>query len=333
MMTHLQITNFYRLQQVVLNRPAALNALDYDMIRGLDEICHQANDQILLVSGAGGRAFCAGGDIKAAYAGGVAARNGTATIDPVVDYFRHEYHMNGVLAQMTRPTIALMNGITMGGGVGVAAPCHYRIGCEITRWAMPETGIGFFPDVGAMYYLRQCPELIGLYLAMMGHVIDSPAAMLKWGLITHYVPIEQHANLIKALGHATDNDVANILADFHAPPPGSSDEIGDDLLACFEADDPNLILENLRQKHPEQAAILTGRSPHSVETAFTYYRWAKGRDLAAVLSQDLRLAGVFLHNPDFYEGVRAQVIDKDRSPKWQDSSLEAVDQKQIAGYF
>jgi enoyl-CoA hydratase len=337
MTSHLLFTLSGRLQTVTLNRPLALNALNDDMIRGIERLCEQNDDHTLLITGAGDRAFCAGGDIKAAYAGGRSARAGAGSMEPVIDYFRHEYRMNGLLAALQRPTIAVMNGITMGGGVGVSAPCRYRIGCEATKWAMPETGIGFFPDVGSMYYLHHCPEPVGLFLAMTGHVVVSAAAMLEWGLITHFVPVERHADLFKTLAAATADDVPNILDDFHTPPPGrnrgGADDIHDHVLNCFEAGAPVLIREELTRAAPDYAAHLTGRSPHSVMTAFTYYRWATGRALADILAQDLHLARIFLDHPDFYEGVRAQVIDKDRAPRWQDASLEAVDPNRIAGYF
>lgn len=327
---HLLSTISSHLQVLTLNRPAALNALDHNMIRGLDQAARTKDPRPLLMTGRGDRAFCAGGDIKAAYAGGMAARNGAGTLQPVLDYFHDEYRMNAVLAATKRTTIALLNGVTMGGGVGVAAPCKYRVGCENTIWAMPETGIGFFPDVGTMYYLHQCPEPVGRFLALTGHIVRHASTMLAWGLITHYVPRDRHDDLIKSISNSKIKSIANILDEFHVPPPDTPPEIDLAILDVFNDPDPISIRDHLP---PHGASVLESRCPHSVVTAALYYDWSKGRNLAQVLAKDHELAIRFLQHPDFYEGIRAQVMDKDRNPRWRDASLEAVDQSAIAGYF
>ena len=166
-MSFLQIENIDGIKVITLNRPEALNSLNSEMIDGivaaLDEAEPDPSVKAVLFKGAGGKAFCAGGDIKAAREGAIAAKNGLIKLSQVTDFFVREYQLNKRLFHYSKPTISFMNGITMGGGVGIANACLYKIATEKTIWAMPEVTIGFFPDVGAGYYLAQCPDFVGRY--------------------------------------------------------------------------------------------------------------------------------------------------------------------------
>jgi enoyl-CoA hydratase len=176
---------------ITLNRPEALNALTLGMIRAIRHIlAHCKEDEavkVIVFKGAGGRAFCAGGDIKAVYHAGVGLTDPAEKAALARTYFADEYRMNRELFAYPKPIVAMMDGITMGGGFGVAGPCRYRVATENTAFAMPETGIGFFPDVGSMYYLTRVPDRMGHWLALTGQTING-ANMMAYGLASHSMP-------------------------------------------------------------------------------------------------------------------------------------------------
>lgn len=342
---------------VTLNRPAALNALTLEMVRALSGALRRwENDetvQAVIISGAGGRAFCAGGDIKAAYTTGMAYRRGETVPRTMALFFGEEYQMNRLLYHFKKPLIALMNGITMGGGYGIAGPCRYRVASEDTLCAMPETAIGFFPDVGSAAYLNKAPGAAGMYLGLSADHIG-PSDSLYAGLATHYIPQDQQQDMIAALASALkglaaqdqpDQIIADILDRYHEKP----DQDGSGPLArhrdlideAFAGADVETICEALKSARQDIAqaqkivALLDSRAPTSLKVTYEHLRRAGAQELDfdAVTAADFTLAQHFLMGHDFYEGVRAMVITKDRSPGWDPAHLRDVDDAMVAGYF
>lgn len=339
---------------VTLNRPAALNALSLSMIRalsaGLDEWERDETVAAVLIDGAGERAFCAGGDIKAAYRAGMACHEagGKSARDfhaPAV-FFHEEYRLNRRLFHFKKPVVALMNGITMGGGYGIAGPCAFRVACEKTVFAMPETGIGFFPDIAGAHYLNRCPGLAGLYLAVSGAQIAA-ADTAALGLATHHVPgalwDDMRAVLQAALEGEGGRDpaaaVREILDRFTATPAeaGPVERHMDVIARRFGGADVETIVDGLRSDPSPWAAaaaeLIATRSPTSLKVSLARMKEAEGKSFDAVIAEDFVLAQHFLMGRDFYEGVRAMVIDKDRRPQWAPSRLEDVSESDVRVYF
>ncbi len=316
---------------VTLDRPEALNSLNAPMVEGLleilDESENDSNIRAVFIKGEGGRAFCAGGDIKAARLGAIAIRDGRIGLGQVVDFFVKEYGLNRRLFHYAKPLISFMNGITMGGGVGIAGACKIRIATEKTAWAMPEVSIGFFPDVGAAYYLTRAPQKAGYYLALTGGSLSNPADLLKCGFATHYMQSDKESAVLK--------DVSAI--DAHHVDPGEPSLPYGDIENCFSANTVEGILDNLDRYGTEwasgTAALIRAKSPSSLKVALRHLQLAEGQDFDTVSARDLKLAGKFLQHDDLIEGVRAVVVDKDRQPKWSPATLAEVGMDQLAGYF
>ncbi|UVO52692.1 enoyl-CoA hydratase/isomerase family protein [Sphingomonas sp. SUN039] len=315
------------LGRIRLNRPKALNALTTDMcLRMLDALADfEADDEIALVviDHAQGRGFCAGGDIRmlsdSMKGDGVAARA----------FFHTEYRLDHRLFTYPKPTVSIMDGITMGGGVGIALPCRYRIATENTRFAMPETGIGLFPDVGGSWYLSRLPGQVGKFMGLTGARLDG-AECLALGLATHYIASADVPAAIAAL-----NDSADIFATLKSHGVGAPlarivenrthiDRLfaGDSvagIMAALEADGSEWALKEL--------ATLRSKSPLSMAVALRQLReGAAMTDFADIMRMEYRIAVRVLAHPDFIEGVRAVVIDKDNAPRWvPDASSADVD--------
>lgn len=333
--------------QATMNRPESLNALSLEMIRTLSaNLSAWENDpsvRAVFVDGAGGRAFCAGGDVKSTYRIGMAFRRGEADESVLMLFFAEEYGLNRQLFHFKKPLLAFMNGITMGGGFGVAGPCRYRIASEKTLFAMPETGIGLFPDVGSMYFLTRCPGGAGAYLALTGSSIG-PDDMLYCGLATHYIPLARQAECRAKISAALDSGggdgaIAEILADFHAPsgeagPLQTNAECVD---RCFSGPDVRDIAAKLRADDSpwaqQQGDIIESRSPMSLKVSLEHFRRSKALDFDAITAQDFILTRHFLRGHDFYEGVRAVLIDKDKQPQWDPKSLDDVSSGAVPEYF
>ncbi len=327
------------LKCVLLDRPEALNSLNGEMVDSLLAVLSAARGdagiKTFFFKGAGGKAFCAGGDIKAARLGAIAIKEGRMSLESVVSFFVDEYELNKELFHYAKPTISFMNGITMGGGVGIAGACRYRITTEKTVWAMPEVTIGFFPDVGAAHYLSRAPHHVGRYLAMTGAHIANPADLIKCGLATHFMPLEKEQPLVEALA-ASGAGTEEIIAGF-AVAPGDTSLPYDKIESCFGADNAEAILENLAQDGGawalETEALIRSKSPTSVKVALRHVMLAENEDFDTIIARDLKLAGHFLMGHDLIEGVRAAVVDKDRSPKWNPPTLERVGKEQIEAFF
>ncbi len=318
---------------VTLNRPAALNALSHNMIKhllpGLDAWEKDPAVMAILFRGAGGKAFCAGGDIKSTWAN----RADVAAND---HYFYDEYNLNRRLFHYTKPLIALMDGITMGGGYGVAGYCDYKIATENTRWAMPETGIGFFPDIGSTYELSRMPGALGIFLALTGITTNAEDAYYA-GAATHYMQAVQVSSLVDDL--VAGGDVATTVARYHHA-PATVGPIQQNLAIierCFGQADVSAILAALGQDHSDWAqsilTLLHTRSPLSLCVTFERMKRAGVQDFDQLIELDYVIARHFMRGDEFFEGVRAMLIDKDKAPKWQPGSVAEVSKTAVSRHF
>jgi len=321
-----------RAGRILLNRPKALNALDLEMIRSLTHVLTDWHDDphvhVVVIEGAGDRAFCAGGDIRALRDNKL---NGNR---PAVDaFFTEEYALNRMIATYPKPYVALIDGICMGGGIGVSVHAPYRVATEHAMFAMPETAIGFFPDIGATFFLPRLPGRIGVYLGLTGARMQGADAVHA-GLATQFTPRAQLAALSAALAQ----DGAGALAEYAAPLPAFSlAEQRAALDHCFAADTVPTIVQRLEADGSDWAKraieMLRGVSPSAL--CFTLKALQRGADLTLphALDAEFALTHTTMRYPDFAEGVRAMVVDKDRQPHWQPARIEDVDPAAIAALF
>jgi enoyl-CoA hydratase len=307
---------------VTLNRPKALNALSAGMIEGLVAVLAEweKNPAIrtVYIKGAGDRAFCSGGDVKAVWQAG----KGGKRIEQL-KYFAAEYALDAQIFHYKKPIVAFMDGITMGGGYGIAGNCKYRIATEKTIFAMPETGIGFFTDVGSVYHLSRTPGSVGRYLALSGLSI-SGVDMIYARLADGFIASSKQDELMTRL---RTEEAGIVLADMAQRPRECDscelqkrrEEIDD----CFTDGVAEDVIESLTgSEWAEQTrAVIESRSPTSVRICDMHLWFAAGQEFDAVIGRDLLLAGRFMENPDFYEGIRAALVDKDRKPLWNPATL------------
>jgi enoyl-CoA hydratase len=329
------------LMVVTLNRPGALNALTLPMCRALDEGLRrwQADPAVgaVLIKGEGERAFCAGGDIR--WLHGVLTTEGVAA---ACRFYAVEYPMNARLHRLGKPWIALLDGIVMGGGVGISVHGSHRIVTERTLFAMPETGIGLFPDVGATFMLPRRPGALGCYLGLTGARLAA-ADCLHAGIGTAYVAADRLPALESALaGTSLRADpfatVDAVLAEFRTDPgPPPLLDLRARVDACFRQDSLAAVLAALRAEASGwgagQAEELASKSPTSLAVTFRQLREGAGLDFDAAMRLEYRLVHRFMAGHDFREGVRALLIDKDRRPKWRPDRLDGVSDAMVDGYF
>lgn len=319
--------------RIVLNRPRALNALDLEMIRALDralaDFAADPTVQLVTIAGAGGRAFCAGGDVRAirdnSLAGDYAASEA---------FFAGEYAVNRAIAEFSKPFVALIDGISMGGGMGLSIHGSHRAVTEAAVMAMPETTIALFPDIGASFFLPRLSDQIGIWAALTGARLG-PGDALAAGLATHFVPRAELPRL--AAGLARDG-IAALGACTTRPPPETLDAPTRAAIArCFSAADvPEIIAALAREGTPwakAQIDALRAASPTSLFVSLEVMRRGAASTLAEALATELRLTRSVTRHPDFLEGVRAQVVEKTRDPKWRPASIEAVDPAAIRAMF
>ena len=327
---NLIVTTHGKIGRIRLNRPAALHALTTEMCVGiLDALAHFETDdsvEVVVFDHAEGRGFCAGGDIRmladSMKGDGVAARA----------FFHTEYRMNHRLFTYAKPTISIMDGITMGGGVGIALPCRYRIATENTRFAMPETGIGLFPDVGASWYLSRLPGRIGTFLAFTGARLDG-AECLAVGLATHYLTAGDVPVVLTALSDNATDIHATLKAHSTGAPLARIVENRTHIDRLFAASSVAGVIKALANDASDWAAkelaTLKTKSPLSMAVAMRQMReGAALTDFADIMRMEYRIACRVAAQPDFVEGVRALIVDKDNAPHWtadaSDADLEAV---------
>ncbi|HEY4076718.1 MAG TPA: enoyl-CoA hydratase/isomerase family protein [Rhizomicrobium sp.] len=309
---------------LTLNRPAALNALSHGMIRALAaQLADWADDddvRVVAIRGTGDRGFCAGGDIRAVQQSVVAGKDEGARL------LRDEYHLNAAIGSFSKPFVALLHGIAMGGGAGVSVHGRYRLADASLDFAMPETGIGFIPDVGSSHFLSRCPDELGMYLALTGARIGVGDA-LDAGLMTHAVDKGNFELVLGSLAHGGGVEDA-IAPHAHKAKPGPLAPHRRRIETIFSAVSVEAILERLDRDGSdfarETAQTIRAKSPTSVKIVFRQIREGRNLDLKQCLAMEYRVAMRVLGGHDFREGVRAVLVDKDRNPKWQPSSLAAV---------
>jgi len=320
---------------IILNRPKALNALNLSMVNKIHPKLKlwEKEKMLVLIKGTGEKAFCAGGDVRAVVEAGLKGnRLGH-------EFFRNEYLLNGVIGTYGIPYIALIDGIVMGGGVGLSVHGHYRVATERTLFAMPETAIGLFPDVGGSYFLPRLGGKLGTYLALTGHRLKG-VDVLKAGIATHYVESKNIGKLEKALLDCTsEHDVKEVLKQFNKRDE-SEFSLAPYLVQinrCFGASTVEGILEELEKDKSEWAQntlkTLSKMSPTSLKVSFKVINVGSKLTLGECLQMEYRLAVNCLANKDFYEGVRALLIDKDQNPKWSPKNLPEVTTKMVDSYF
>lgn len=321
--------------RITLNRPKALNALTHAMVLEITDRLHDwASDDAVrevVITGAGERAFCAGGDVV-----GIAKRilAGEVGSGLSAEFFREEYRLNRIIRTYPKPYVAILDGITMGGGVGLSIHGRYRIATERTVLAMPEMAIGFFPDVGGGYVLARFPGKLGLYMALSGARARA-ADCLYLGAATHYLADENLAALVGAIGEAPIKE----LLDKHAEDPGAAPMVAQAAAIdrCFSPDSVEGILSALDAEGGEwaekTAATLRRMAPLSLKVAQRQLERAAALDFDADMVMEYRLCQRFMADHDFAEGVRAVLIDKDNAPAWRPASLEAVSDEAIEAYF
>jgi enoyl-CoA hydratase len=324
---------------VTLNRPRALNAVTLIMVRALRQQLDAWRDDPgvtrVVIMGAGGRAFSAGGDLRQVYELGRSGRQDEALI-----YWREEYALNDVIKHYAKPYVALLDGIVMGGGVGVSVHGSHRVAGDKFLFAMPEVGIGFFPDVGATWFLPRLPGELGTFCAVTGERLGSADAVSS-GIATHRVGSADIPHLVDALCDASSVDQALAYARPQEAGPITSRRAVID--RAFAADTVETILANLDHEaktgQPDAqwaaatAATIRSRSPTSVKLALAQVRWGRERSFAECMRAEFRIVSRIVHDHDFYEGVRALIIDKDNQPRWRPATLAEVADKDIERHF
>lgn len=334
-MTDVILSRDGQVGRITLDRPGALHALTAEMTleitRALTAWADDPGVALVLLDHAGVRGFCAGGDIRRL------AEHATEDPAALRAFFLAEYRLNDLMQGYRKPIVAVMDGVVMGGGAGIALPALYRVATERTLFAMPETAIGFFPDVGSSWRLPRMPGRIGWWLALTGARIG-PADCLLTGVATDYVETAR-IEAFKAALIADPAGVERILTEFEADagrPPLADHR---DLIArAFDAESVEAVIAALEADGgawaAEQAALLRARSPQSLKVTFRQMRLGAGMEsFTAVMAMEYALAVRIAARPDFREGVRAVVVDKDHRPRWSPASLDEVGDDTVAEIF
>jgi enoyl-CoA hydratase len=318
---------------VTLNRPKAINSLNQGMVNTLADVLAEwerdGQVRAVVLSGAGERGLCAGGDVVAIYhsarADGVAARR----------FWRDEYLLNAQIGRFEKPYVSLMDGIVMGGGVGVGAHANTRVVTDTSKIAMPEVGIGFIPDVGGAYLLSRAPGSLGLHAALTGAPF-SGADAIALGFADHFIPHDKLDAFSKAI--VADGVEQALAAHAVVPPPSDLEAQRDWIDECYAGDTVADIVAAL-QAHDagganEAADLIATRSPIALSVTLEAVRRAGKLDtLEDVLVQDYRVSCASLRSHDLVEGIRAQLVDKDRNPQWSPASLGEVSTAGVEAYF
>jgi enoyl-CoA hydratase len=325
---------------ITLNRPKALNALTWAMVRAFaEQLAAWSEDGAVtrvVITAVGERAFCAGGDIRALYTLGRSGRQ-----EEALGFWRDEYQLNAAIKHFRKPFVALVDGIVMGGGVGVSVHGSHRIAGDRLQFAMPEVGIGLFPDVGATWILPRLPGELGTYCALTGARLG-PADAVAAGLATHRAGSDRLPDLLDALCGTVSVDT--ILGAFARVPDEAPVSrlrpaidrllVGnriEDILAALEAEAGSRSADAAWAA--ETAATIRSKSPLSLKIALAQIRAGGKLSFDACMRTEFRIVSRVVHGHDFYEGVRAAVIDKDNAPRWQPATLEAVSEELVAGHF
>ncbi|AOW93061.1 3-hydroxyisobutyryl-CoA hydrolase [Rhodococcus sp. WMMA185] len=323
------------LGRIILNRPKAINALNHSMVREIAAALIEWSDddevRAVVLTGAGERGLCAGGDIVSVYHDAKKEGGGTASRE----FWRDEYILNAAIANYTKPYVAIMDGIVMGGGVGVSAHGSVRIVTERSMIGMPETGIGFVPDIGGTYLLARTPGELGTHIALTTARLSAGDA-IACGFADHFIPSSKIALFVEGLSTMS---VDEALDEFAEPAPAS------DLLAqqswidaAYSADELSEIVARLRSSGvPEAAkaaAQVLSKSPTACAVTLASLRRARAANsLEEVLNEEFRVSVACLGSHDLVEGIRAQVVEKDRNPQWSPATIEEVDDDRVDSFF
>ncbi|MDX3452140.1 enoyl-CoA hydratase/isomerase family protein [Streptomyces sp. ME02-8801-2C] len=311
--------------RILLNRPKALNALTTGMVAEIDRVLaawqHTPLSAVVLAS-TSAKAFCAGGDIRT-----IREHSLAGDAEASERFFATEYRLNARIAEYSAPVVSLIDGLCMGGGLGLSVHGSFRVVTERAVLAMPETGIGFFPDIGASYFLPRLPGAIGMYLGLTGHRIDAADALYT-GLATHFVPADTLDAVADALADHPDDPVdvvLNRLADRSPVAESGLAAVRAEVDQVFGAPTLGEIEKRLRHLDTPWAAgalaDLEAASPQSLEITHALLARGRQRSLRECLAAELALTRTTIRTPDFLEGVRAALVDKDRTPHWQGTSL------------
>lgn len=323
---------------ILLNRPRALNALTLTMVREIANALNafEADPEIahVVVAGAGGRAFCAGGDIRKLHDQGKAGDHAAQ-----LTFWREEYILNQRIKRYPKPFVAIIDGVVMGGGVGLSMHGAFRVASERCVFAMPEVGIGFFPDVGATYLLPRAPHKLGVFLALTG-LRANGADMAALGFATSYTPSAGLPDLEAALSN-DEGALASILARFaQAPPPAPLVAEAGWVEAAFERLEPDAIRRGVERAAEQgsafakQAAVaLAQKSPTSQAIALRQMEIGSRLSFEEAMAVEYRIVSRICRGHDFYEGVRAVIIDKDNAPNWRPEPGKPVEPAAIDAYF
>jgi enoyl-CoA hydratase/carnithine racemase len=320
------------LGRIVLDRPKAINALTHDMVKAITTAltAWETDDDVhaVVITGAGERGLCAGGDIRGFHADAVAGSSAS------LDFWRDEYTLNARISRYPKPFVAIMDGIVMGGGVGVSAHGSVRVVTERTRLAMPEVGIGFVPDVGGTHLLSRAPGELGTHLALTASSIGAGDA-IACGFADHFVPSDRLAAFVDALASGVDHAVRAFARP--APPVDLAEE-REWIDRCYAADTVEEIVARLFEfgspRAKDAAEQVLGKSPTALKVTLRALR--RARDLPSleqVLAQEYRVSTACLRSPDLVEGIRAQVVDKDRTPHWTPAALDEVPDATVEAFF
>ncbi|HUQ13410.1 MAG TPA: enoyl-CoA hydratase/isomerase family protein [Novosphingobium sp.] len=318
-----------------LNRPQAIHALTLHMVHAMTAALFEWRDDpevgAVIIDHSEGRGFCAGGDIaflrnSALNDGGISGRK----------FFHDEYRLNHLIFAYPKPVVAFMDGITMGGGVGISQPATYRVATENTRFAMPETGIGLFPDVGAGWHLSRLPGRIGQFLALTGARLDG-AECLWAGFATHYLPAEAlpQAKARIVQGHEPGGVLSALAV---TPPPARIEANAAEIVRHFASDRYEDILASLEANDSvwaaKELATLRTKSPQTCKVALRELATSAALDdFADNMAMEYRIASRVLVRPDFAEGVRAVIVDKDNAPQWDPATPEGVTDELLDAIF
>jgi len=325
---------------VTLNRPKALNAVTHAMVRALraqlDAWADDAAITRVVITAAGDRAFCAGGDIRALYDLGQAGR-----LTEALQFWRDEYPLNAAIKNYRKPYVALIDGIVMGGGVGISVHGSHRVAGDRFQFAMPEVGIGFFPDVGATWFLPRMPGGLGTYCGLTGerfNAADSVAA----GVATHRVASARFGELIEALAGTASVDA--VLAAFNEPagvgPVAARRATIDRLFAGASVEE--IVAAVAREAGAgsadaewavRTAASMRAKSPLSLKIALAQVRRGANWDFDTCMRAEFRIVSRIIEGHDFYEGVRAVIVDKDNQPRWLPATLAGVSGAEVERHF
>jgi len=316
---------------VTLNRPKALNAVTHDMVRALARQLRawegDAAVTRVIVTAAGERAFSAGGDIRALYDMGRAGRQAE-----MLTFWRDEYPLNATIKRYPKPYVALIDGIVMGGGVGVSVHGSHRVAGDRFAFAMPEVGIGFFPDVGATWFLPRMPGELGTWCALTGDRLKTPDAVAA-GVATHHARSDRFGDLTDALcGNVSVDAVLGAFAEPAGQGTAHRPEI-DHLFAGNHVED---ILERLDagdEWAARTAAAIRTKSPLSLKIALAQVRRGKGWSFEDCMAHEFRIVSRIVHGHDFYEGVRAVIVDKDNAPQWEPAALAKIADAEVERHF